>query len=520
MTTLIPILGDQLSPDISSLRGADPAGCVLLMMEVAAEARYVRHHRRKLAYVLSAMRHHALALRRAGWTVDYVRLDDPDNTGSFTGEVERAAKRHKAKRIVVTEAGEWRVKEMLDGWGALLGVPVEVREDGRFVASHEDFRRWADTRPDLVMEFFYRDQRRRTGLLMDGDEPEGGRWNYDPENRRPGRRDLFTPRPPRFPADRVTRDVIELVRERFPDLQGSLNDWDLAVTRADAERARDWFLDHALAGFGAYQDAMVTGEPLLWHGRLSGYINSGLLDPLELCRQVEARYRAGCAPLNSAEGFIRQIIGWREYMRGTYWRAGPVYIEQNYLRAERPLPAFYWTGATHMNCLAQTVQQTWALSYAHHIQRLMILGNFAMLIGADPKTVHAWYMEVYFDAYEWVTLPNVVGMSQYGDGGLLGSKPYAASGAYIDRMSDYCQGCRYDPAERVGDRACPFNALYWDFLDRHRTKEAVGGNPRLAPAYLNWDRKQASEREVIRARAATLLARLDGAAEADKASTA
>ncbi|HEX8400408.1 MAG TPA: cryptochrome/photolyase family protein [Allosphingosinicella sp.] len=486
MTTLIPILGDQLSLGLSSLEGADPATAILLMMEVGDETTYVRHHRRKLAYILSAMRHHALALEEAGWRVDYVRLDDPESHGSFTGEVARAVARHGAERIVVTEAGEWRVQAMLDAWQTLFGIPVDIRTDTRFIASHADFQAWAKGKADLVMEFFYREQRRRTGLLMDGDKPAGGRWNYDKENRKPAAADLFMPEPPRFPADAITQEVIELVETRFPELLGSLKDWDIAVTREDALAAQETFLDKALCSFGDFQDAMVTGQPRLWHGHLSPYINSGLLDPLELCRAVDARYREGRVPLNCAEGYIRQIIGWREYMRGVYWLAGPDYVERNFFGNTRQLPLFYWTGETDMHCMAQALGQTWRYAYAHHIQRLMVTGNFALLIGAVPKAVHLWYMEVYLDAYEWVTLPNTLGMSQFGDGGLVGTKPYAASGAYINRMSDYCPPCRYDPTKRVGEDACPFNALYWNFLDRNRDR--LDGNPRLRNIYRTWDR--------------------------------
>ncbi len=507
MTTLIPILGDQLSLNLSSLQRADPAGSVLLMMEVGEEARYVRHHRRKLAYILSAMRHHAEALRQAGWVVDYVKLDDPENSGSFTGEIARAVARHQAGRIAVTEAGEWRVQAAIEAWETLFGIPVEILTDTRFIASHADFEAWAAGRQNPVMEYFYREQRRKTGLLMDGDKPAGGRWNYDKENRKPAEADLFTPQPPAFAPDAITREVIDLVSTRFNDLIGSLEDWDLAVTREQALEARDAFLDEALCSFGDYQDAMVSGQPRLWHAHLSPYINSGLLDPLELCREVELRYREGRVPLNCAEGFIRQIIGWREYMRGIYWLSGPDYARNNFFEATRKLPRFYWTAETDMNCLRQVIGQTWRYAYAHHIQRLMVAGNFALLMGADPHEVHLWFMEVYLDAYEWVTLPNVLGMSQFGDGGFLATKPYAASGSYINRMSDYCAGCRYDPERRTGDNACPFNALYWDFLDRNREK--LEGNSRLRNQYRTWDRFANGTKEETRAQARAFLDRLD-----------
>ncbi len=509
MTILIPVLGDQLSLDLASLADGDPADAVILMMEVVDETTYVRHHKRKIAYILSAMRHHAEALRGAGWTVDYVALDDADNTGSFTGEIARAVERHAPDRIVVTESGEWRVQAMLDAWETLFGLPVEVRADTRFIASHAEFAAWADERKQLRMEFFYRDMRRKTGLLMDSAKPEGGEWNYDKENRKPAQRDLLMPALPHFAPDAITQGVLALVAVRFADHVGSLDDFGIAVTRDDALATQAHFLRHALPRFGDFQDAMLTGEPYLYHAHLSFYINAGLLDPLDLCHAVEAEYRAGRVPLNAAEGFIRQIIGWREYVRGIYWWSGPDYGKRNFLNAKRALPAWYWTGETDMHCLSQAIGQTLDLAYAHHIQRLMVTGNFALLIGVDPDDVDRWYLEVYADAYEWVEQPNTRGMILFADGGLLGSKPYAASGAYIDRMSDYCGHCRYKVKERIGPDACPFNALYWDFMARNEDK--LGGNQRLSMVYRNWNRMDVGTQGALRKQAATFLAGLDAA---------
>jgi deoxyribodipyrimidine photolyase-related protein len=396
---------------------------------------------------------------------------------------------------------------MIDAWETLFGLPVDIRADTRFAASHADFETWAATRKELTMEWFYRAMRVRTGLLMDGAKPAGDRWNFDKENRKPAKADLLMPRPLSFPPDAITAEVLALVADRFADHPGSLDDFDYAVTAVDAARQADAFFTHALPQFGDYEDAMLTGERFLWHSILSPYINSGLLDPLDLCRRAEAEYRAGRAPLNSVEGYVRQILGWREYMRGTYWREGPTYVDRNFLNHHRPLPAFYWTGETDMHCLAEAIGQTLATAHAHHIQRLMVTGNFALLIGADPKAVHEWYLEVYVDAYEWVELPNTLGMSQFGDGGLLGSKPYISSGAYIDRMSDYCRHCRYDVKQRTGPDACPFNALYWDFLARHRDK--LGENRRLAMPYRTWDKQSEEARVATLAQAAGFLAGLD-----------
>jgi deoxyribodipyrimidine photolyase-related protein len=506
MTTLIPILGDQLSMAIPSLSGIDPATSILLMAEVGEEASYAWHHKAKLAFVFSAMRHHAAALRDAGWQVDYVRLDDADNPGSLTGAVAASVAQHDIDQIVVTAAGEWRVQAMLDSWQTLFGVPVDIRADTRFLTPPGFFEQWAEGRKQLRMEYFYRDMRRMTGLLLDGDQPEGGQWNYDAENRKAPPKGVAPPAPPTVTPNAITADVLEMVAGRFADNPGSLDHFRWAVTATDAQAAQDWFLRHALPLFGDYQDAMVTGQPFLWHSLLSPYLNIGLLDPLQLCQAVEAEYRAGRVPLNAAEGFIRQIIGWREYVRGIYWLAGPDYAQRNFLEASRPLPEFYWTGQTDLNCLKQAIGQTLDHGYAHHIQRLMITGNFALIAGIDPHAVHQWYLAVYLDAYEWVELPNTLGMSQFGDGGMLASKPYAASGAYVNRMSDYCGGCTYDVKARTGPKACPLNALYWDFIARNEAK--LAGNARMAMPYRTWAKFDDATQSDIRRSAQNFLENL------------
>jgi deoxyribodipyrimidine photolyase-related protein len=504
---LVVVLGDQLSPGLVSLKQADPACDIVLMVEVMGEATYVRHHKKKIAFLLSAMRHFRDELAAAGWHVLYRTLDETGPQGSFTAEVARAVDAERPKSIVVTEPGEWRVRREIALWSERFGLPVAVRDDDRFLCSRAAFTRWARDRKQLRMEYFYRDMRRTTGLLMDGDKPAGGQWNFDTENRRPARTDLFMPQPFRVAPDRITRDVLDLVGKRFPDHFGDLEPFWFAVTRADAERALAHFIADALPRFGDYQDAMLEGERFLYHSVLSVYINAGLLDPLEVCRKVEAAWRAGAVPLNAAEGYIRQIIGWREYVRGIYWLKMPGYVAANALAATRPLPWFYWTGETEMACLAAAIGQTRTEAYAHHIQRLMLTGNFALLAGISPQELHEWYLSVYADAYEWVELPNTLGMSQFADGGLLASKPYAASAAYINRMSDHCRGCRYDPKDATGERACPFNALYWDFLARHRAR--FDRNPRMAQMYSTFDRMSAERRSALRDKAAVTLARLD-----------
>ncbi len=471
------------------------------MAEVANEATYVKHHKKKIAFLFSAMRHFALELRSAGWTVQYTELDDIVNTGSIAGEARRTAAQYEAASIRLTEPAEWRLREELRALGS--AVIIKMLPDNRFIASHAEFETWAQGRKALRMEYFYRDMRRKTNLLMDGDQPEGGQWNFDHDNRKPAARDHLMPQPLRFEPDAITQEVLDLVATQFSDHFGDLEPFWFGTTRAHAEAAFAYFLKYALPQFGDYQDAMLRNEKFLYHAVVSMYFNCGLLDPLEACRAVETEYRAGRAPLNAAEGFIRQIIGWREYVRGIYWLKMPDYAQVNALNATRPLPDFYWTAETDMACIKACVTQTREEAYAHHIQRLMVTGTFALLAGINPHELHIWYLAVYADAYEWVELPNTIGMSQFADGGLLASKPYAASGAYIDRMSDYCGGCRYKVKEKAGPDACPFNYLYWDFIARHR--ERIKNNPRMAQMVRTWDKFSAERQSEVRTDAAQFL---------------
>ena len=424
------------------------------------------------------MRHFARALQARGVTVAYTRLDDPANTHSLRGEVLRAVARFRPASIVATEAGEWRVLDDMRRWHEAAGVAVEIRDDDRFLCRVQEFRAWAPGRRTPRMEFFYREMRRRTGLLMDGDAPVGGRWNFDAENRKRLPAGVALPEVPRFPPDAITREVLTLVGARFGGHFGTFDGFDLPVTRRDAAVMLDDFIARRLPSFGDWQDAMKADAPLLFHGLISTSLNCGLLDPLEVCRRAERAWRDGHAALNAAEGFIRQIIGWREFVRGAYWLHMPDYATRNFLGATRPLPWFYWSGETRMRCMAQVIGQTRDLAYAHHIQRLMVTGNFALLAGLHPDEVDEWYLCVYADAYQWVEMPNTRGMALHADHGVVGSKPYAASGAYINRMSDYCGRCHYDVGDTTGERACPFNALYWDFIARHAARFA--GNPRMA----------------------------------------
>ena len=494
------VLGDQVSESLSALRDADPDRDTVLMVESVAEATAWKHHKQKLVLVWSAMRQFAQRLRDRGWRVRYVALDDPENTKTIGGELARAVDEGRFSRIVRTACGKWSLeRHLLD---LRLPVPVETLEDDRFICPPAVFAAWAQGRRELRMEFFYREMRRRTGLLMDGDAPAGGRWNFDAENRRKLPRGVRPPIRLRTPPNPATLAVMAMVAEGFDDHFGAVEGFGWPTNPEEAERALAHFLDEGLPGFGDWQDAMAWDQPFLWHGLISPALNIGLLDPLEVCRRAEAVWRAGRAPLNAVEGFIRQILGWREFVRGVYGLKMPEYGLRNALDAQGKLPWFFWSGETDMACVADTVRAARDHAYAHHIQRLMVTGNLAMLLGVHPDAVDDWYMVVFADAYEWVEMPNTRGMATFADGGVVGSKPYAASGAYIDRMSDYCGGCRYDVKQRLGDAACPFNALYWDFIDRNATK--LAGNGRMRMPLKGLDRLTPEERQAVRERAAAL----------------
>lgn len=502
MVNLVLVLGDQLSPNLSALAHANRTHDIVVMAEVMAEATYVPHHVKKIAFTFAAMRKHAARLRAAGWQVLYTTLDDPDNSHSIPGELLRRAAETGASEVLATEPGDWRLYRAIEE----TPLPVHIFEDRRFLASHRMFEDWAAGRKQLRMEYFYREMRRATGLLMEGDAPAGGKWNYDSENRKPATGETFAA-PLRFTPDALTEEVLALVESRFPGGLGTLRPFWFATDPKGAEAQFDHWLSTGLPRFGDHQDAMLRDDGFLAHSVISMYLNAGLLDPLDLCRRVEAEWRAGRAPLNAAEGYIRQIIGWREYMRGIWWREGPDYLRRNALDHHRPLPPLYWGAPTQMACLKAAVRQTLDDAYAHHIQRLMITGNFALLAGVDPFAVHEWYLAVYADAHEWVESPNTLGMSQFADGGIIASKPYVSSGAYIDRMSDYCHGCAYDVTAKTGPKACPFNLLYWDFVGRHA--ERFARNPRMAQIVRSWGRMDDARKATIRAESQAILDRLD-----------
>lgn len=488
---LLLVLGDQLTVARGALAESDPETDVIVMAEVADEATYVPHNRHKIAFIFAAMRHFRDELCELGYTVIY--FDYGAGLESLEDAVCSALTECDAESVRCCEPGEYRLLKAMREWS--LPVPCEIIEDDRFLVDHDTFERWADGRKSLRMEYFYREVRRDYGLLLDGTEPEGGRWNFDAENRAGWRGEDAVPERIAPATDAITREVLALVDDAFPDHPGDLSCFEYATTRAGALEELTFFLSHCLGDFGRYQDALAEESPWLFHAVISMYINVGLLDPLDVCTRVEACYRAGQCDIAAAEGFVRQVAGWREYVRGIYWLHMPGYDELNALAARRPLPEWFWTGDTDMRCLSRALKQTLDLGYAHHIQRLMVIGNFCLLAGLDVEEVCNWYLAVYVDAFEWVELPNTLGMALHADNGVMASKPYAASGKYIQRQGDHCKSCVYTPSRVTGEGACPYNSLYWHFIHRHSKRWEK--NARMALPLRNWQRKLSDEQDAI-----------------------
>ncbi len=503
---LVLVLGDQLDLQAAAFDGFDADLDRVWMAEAAQESTHVWSAKQRTVVFLSAMRHFAQALQALGRPLHYRQLDDPANTQTLADELQAAIQQWQPQRLLMTAPGDWRVLQALRDVANAAGLELEVREDRHFYTTVQDFAAHAKGRKQLRLEYFYRKLRQRHQILMDGKTPAGGQWNFDDHNRGsfaksgPGP----VPAPLRFAPDAITQEVIALVQTRFADHPGQLQSFGWPVQRAQALLVLADFVVHRLPEFGRWQDALWPGQPWLWHSHLSVALNLKLLDPHEVVQAVEAAWRAGAVPLASAEGFIRQVLGWREYVRGIYWTQMPGYLERNTLQAHEPLPEFYWTGQTPMVCMADAIGQTLQHGYAHHIQRLMVTGLYALLLGVEPKAVHAWYLAVYVDAVEWVELPNTLGMSQAADGGLMASKPYIASGKYIQRQSggSLCARCRFDPSQRVGPEACPFTTLYWDFLLRHET--LLAANPRTAMQVRNLARLDEPHKQQIRDQAQAL----------------
>lgn len=511
------IFGDQLDAQSSLIRSLGSQDTVL-MMEVVAESQHVPSHNQRTALFLSAMRHFADELTKKKLRVTYINIDDPKNTGAFETEIARAIAAVKPSEIMCVQPGEWRVLKMLQRIESSTGIALNVLPDEHFLTAPTEFAAWAKDRSALTMEFFYREQRRKTGYLMEGSgksaKPVGGEWNFDKENRLPFGKSGPDPRPRApitFKPDKTTLAVFAAMKRALPDLPGSAESFAWPVTREQALAALDDFIKHRLAKFGPFEDAMWSSEPILYHSALSSSLNLKLINPKECCERAISAYNSGKAPLQSVEAFIRQIIGWREFMRGVYWLEGPTYSDRNGLDQHGKLPDFYWNAKTDMACMKACVGEVLKTGYGHHIQRLMITGNFALISGVHPRAVSDWYLGMFVDGIDWVTLPNALGMVMHADRrpsaakgvtGLVGTKPYSASGKYIQRMSNYCSGCRYDPAQRSGEKACPVTVFYWDFLIRTRKK--LAGNQRMAMIYKNVDRMMPAELTQITIDAALL----------------
>ncbi|MGI0116852.1 cryptochrome/photolyase family protein [Zooshikella sp. RANM57] len=505
--SLILILGDQLNPSISSLMNFDPQLDQIVMAEVWEETHYVLHHQKKIALIFSAMRHFAQQLKKQKWPVHYHQYHPDSPYHSLLDVLKDAVNQYSPQQLLVTQCGEWRLHHVMQTWSKSLAVPVHILEDDRFVCSITEFKKWAAGRKQLRMEYFYRYIRQKTGLLMENNNPIGEQWNFDKKNRKSYRNDPPVPPTYQCKPDKITQNVLNDVTHYFPNHFGQLKPFWFAVTAEQATAALTHFIEHKLAYFGDFQDAMSHQHDFLFHSIISIYLNIGLLDPITTCKMVEQAYRQGKAPLNAVEGFIRQIIGWREYVRGIYWLKMPAYAKENAFNNKRCLPSFYWTTQTKMQCMHQCLKSTYEHAYAHHIQRLMVTGNFALLAGITPSEICEWYLAVYADAFEWVELPNTLGMVMHADDGLLGSKPYAASGKYIDRMSDYCKGCHYNVKTQYETDSCPFNALYWFFLITHYDK--LQHNPRMKLVLNALHRKSDAEITAIKQRAHYLIKQLD-----------
>jgi len=507
MTTLRLLLGDQLNP-LHPWFGTRSNDVVYVMMEVRQETDYVLHHAQKILAIFAAMRDFSAQLKRAGHRVHYLAIDAPDNEHAIPANLDRLIALYKATRLEYQEPDEWRLDRQLAEYANRLPISIGSVGTDHFYTSRNEVARYFGSRRRWTMESFYRHMRSKHGVLLEEDrQPAGGKWNYDHHNRRP-----WSGAPPE-PADaRPTHDhrrLWEAIQQAGIKSFGepSANTFRWPVNRAEALQQLELFLTQALPDFGTYQDAMSSRAPRLFHSLLSFALNTKMLSPKEVVARVEAAWRAGMAPLHSAEGFIRQILGWREYVRGVYWARMPGYAESNALGHHRDLPSWFWNGKTRMQCLNQAITQSLVDAYAHHIQRLMVIGNFSLLAGLAPDHVHRWYLGVYIDAFEWVEMPNTVGMSQFADGGFLATKPYVSSGAYMHRMSDHCRGCFYEHDDRLGERACPFNALYWQFFMRN--EKTLRANARLSLVYRQLERMAEPQKKALADRADLILSRIE-----------
>ena len=492
---LILVLPEHLSRSVSSIRFIQKEEDTVLFLELERELSVVNQHKKKILFLLSSMRHFAKEMEKDGFNVDYRKLDDSGNSGLLEEEIKRALGNVDFEKLIVSKPADYNVFSRLCNFSKKIGVALEVLEDDRFLCNQSDFEKFSRGKKSLRMEFFYRQMRRTNGILMDSDKPVEGRWNFDSDNRKFPRKGIESKPDILLKPDKITNELIGIIEKKFPKNFGEVENFNFAVTRNQALSALKHFIKHSLPAFGDYQDAMLEGENRMRHSQIGMYLNNGLLLPVECVKMAEEAYRSRHAPINSVEGFIRQILGWREFIRGVYWLKMPMYADSNFLECDRKLPQFFWNGDTKMNCLRQCIKETKKYAYAHHIQRLMVLGNFLLLTGVRPREVNDWFLGVYADAHEWVELPNVSGMALFADGGYLASKPYAASGSYIKKMSNYCKNCEFDVSRKTGSGACPFNYLYWDFIRRNRKK--IGSNPRMSLIYRTYDKMDEGRRGEI-----------------------
>ncbi|AKG24006.1 cryptochrome/photolyase family protein [Calothrix sp. 336/3] len=488
MTIGVWILGDQLWLEESALQSCSKINSLpVILIESLSHIQERPYHQQKLVLVWSAMRHFAQELREKGYHVTYAIADD------FITPLRTWIEEEKITELRVMTPNDQTFSQKISS----LELPCKISliPNNHFLWSREEFQNWAKGRKRLLMEDFYRVGRRKFHILMAGDKPVGGEWNFDKENRKPPKKNLQTPPAMWFTPDKITLEVMEKVKHLSVPTYGNCDNFLWGVNRTQALEVLNWFIDYRLADFGAYQDAMVTGEKTMWHSLISPYLNLGLLQPLEVIQAAENAHYSRKLHLNSVEGFIRQVLGWREYMHGIYHYLGADYGKKNYFQHTQALPNFFWNSQTQMNCLHQIFTQIADTGYAHHIQRLMVLSNFALIAGLSPQAVENWFHAVFIDGYDWVMQTNVIGMGLFADGGILASKPYAASANYINKMSDYCQGCVYNPKERVGEKACPFNFFYWHFLERHRDKLQTQG--RMSFILKNLDKMSQEELSAI-----------------------
>lgn len=491
MTIGIWVLGDQLWAEQAALQSCaqKQQHTPVILIESLHHVQERPYHRQKLVLVWSAMRHFAQELQFSGWQVTYEIADD------FATPLKAWIEVNQITELRVMVPNDRPFAHLIQSLA--LGCKITLVPNNHFLWSQEDFQHWASHRKRLLMEDFYREGRRRFGILMQQDQPVGGNWNFDKENRQPPKGKLNTPPTLWFEPDEITQEVIAFCADAKLRVStyGEVEPFRWAVTRSQALQVLDHFLKERLSMFGPYQDAMVTGEETMWHSMLSPYLNLGLLQPLEVIQAAERAYENNHLKLSSVEGFIRQVLGWREYMHGVYHHMDADYAQRNWFNHTQPLPEFYWTAQTDMNCLHQVLTQVQQTAYAHHIQRLMVLNNFALIAGVSPQELENWFHAVFIDAYDWVMQTNVIGMGQFADGGVLASKPYAASANYINKMSDYCGNCAYNYRDRISEKACPFNFFYWDFLFRRRDQLTSQG--RMSFILANLDRIPAEEMQKI-----------------------